>query len=291
MKIILSVIVFTMFVTFAFSEEIVLHPVDDMYTDPNGASENITELWTANFPPGSNFQRIMIKFDLESFYDVEVESATLNLTRFYSCPSGGTTSVTIHAINEHWDEETWNFNNHVNYHQDNSIPFVFSGTGGNIVTGFGVDITSIIQLWLDQTISNNGLVIIANSNQKFSKFYSKEFSNVEYRPFLTLQLENVSADTPLIEQQITIARNYPNPFNPVTTIEYHLPAASSVEIILFNSKGQLIKEFSGDYQTEGKHLLVWDGKDFSGKVVSSGVYMYRITTEYDSVIKPMVMIK
>ena len=291
MKIVALVFLLTFLANISFAEEIVLNPVNDMYTDPSGSSQNVTQLWMANNQSSGNFQRIMIKFDLEPYRSIELKSAVLSLTRFYSCPSSGSTAATIYAISEPWDENTWNFNNHISYYQENSLPLLFSGTGGNVITRFAVDITTLVQLWLNQSIPNYGLVMIANVNQRSSRFYSKEFTNIDFRPYLTMKEEDVSSiNTTSINKNIHI-HNYPNPFNPVTTIEYYLPIASNVEIKLFNCRGQCMKTFSWMNQPVGEHSLIWNGTDSSGNSVPSGIYLYQIKTEYDSVLKSMVLLK
>ncbi|MBU2445520.1 MAG: T9SS type A sorting domain-containing protein, partial [Bacteroidetes bacterium] len=70
--------------------------------------------------------------------------------------------------------------------------------------------------------------------------------------------------------------NYPNPFNPATTISYALPYESKVEIVIYDLLGKKIKHFLWDSQTSGYHVAIWDGKNEDGSQVSSGIYIYRI---------------
>jgi hypothetical protein len=71
--------------------------------------------------------------------------------------------------------------------------------------------------------------------------------------------------------------NYPNPFNPSTTISYKLPANVKNPIIeIFNIKGQKVKTLADNQFTPGSHSVVWNGKDESGKPVSSGIYFYKL---------------
>jgi hypothetical protein len=111
---------------FLWSDVMFLMPTDDMYTDPDhpGVNPVLTELWTANFNPSGNFQRIMIKFDLLEYIGHTAESAYLNLTRFYSCPSGGTTAATFYAISQEWDENSWNHTQHIEYDNSINMPYV-----------------------------------------------------------------------------------------------------------------------------------------------------------------------
>ena len=70
--------------------------------------------------------------------------------------------------------------------------------------------------------------------------------------------------------------NYPNPFNPSTTIDYILPKDSDVNISIFNIKGQKVRTLVKNSFQKGKHSIVWNGKNDAGKSVSSGVYFYKL---------------
>ncbi|MCD4820037.1 MAG: T9SS type A sorting domain-containing protein [Candidatus Cloacimonetes bacterium] len=89
----------------------------------------------------------------------------------------------------------------------------------------------------------------------------------------------------------TMYNNYPNPFNPTTTISFYLQSDSVVKLDIFNIKGQKVKTIAYEKFTSGKHSLVWDGKDKNNRPVASGVYFYKMkSNNYDSV-KKMLMIK
>jgi len=76
-----------------------------------------------------------------------------------------------------------------------------------------------------------------------------------------------------------ITGNYPNPFNPSTSICFSLPASGSVSLAIYNLKGQLVRTLlSGADLPSGTHNLVWDGQDDSGRAVSSGLYFGRLVS-------------
>ena len=77
-------------------------------------------------------------------------------------------------------------------------------------------------------------------------------------------------------KDFSLAQNYPNPFNPSTTIRYELPAISSVTIKIYNILGQEVRTLVNQVQTAGQRSAIWDSKNNFGRVVSSGVYFYRI---------------
>jgi len=70
--------------------------------------------------------------------------------------------------------------------------------------------------------------------------------------------------------------NYPNPFNPSTTINFSIKNDSNVELSIYNLKGQKIKTLAHNDFTKGPHSIVWNGDDESGKSVSSGIYYYKL---------------
>ncbi|MCP4566767.1 MAG: T9SS type A sorting domain-containing protein [FCB group bacterium] len=72
--------------------------------------------------------------------------------------------------------------------------------------------------------------------------------------------------------------NYPNPFNPRTTIAYDLPQAGEVNLEIFNILGQRVATLVEAYQEAGHYEVAWDSKDEGGQAVASGVYFYKLTT-------------
>ena len=86
-------------------------------------------------------------------------------------------------------------------------------------------------------------------------------------------------------------RNYPNPFNPETTIAFDIPSATNVSIDIFNIRGQKVKTLINDYVENGSYKVVWDGRDNNAASVSSGIYFYRIITDEDKVVQKMLLMK
>ncbi|MCK5052542.1 MAG: T9SS type A sorting domain-containing protein [Candidatus Cloacimonetes bacterium] len=70
--------------------------------------------------------------------------------------------------------------------------------------------------------------------------------------------------------------NYPNPFNPTTTISFSVPEKSKVDLSIYNIKGQKIKSLVRESVESGKHSVIWNGVDSFGNSVSSGVYLYKL---------------
>jgi len=81
-----------------------------------------------------------------------------------------------------------------------------------------------------------------------------------------------------VPNQTVIFNNYPNPFNPDTTIEFVIPENSSVTVYIYNVTGQKIRNLITENLTAGKHVVVWDGRNDAGSTLSSGVYFVRLET-------------
>ncbi len=73
-----------------------------------------------------------------------------------------------------------------------------------------------------------------------------------------------------------LGRNYPNPFNPATTIEYTVAAGGKVNLSIYDVKGRLVRTLIRGFKKTGSYETVWNGCDKRGREVSSGVYFYRM---------------
>ncbi|MCB5260073.1 MAG: T9SS type A sorting domain-containing protein [Candidatus Cloacimonetes bacterium] len=85
--------------------------------------------------------------------------------------------------------------------------------------------------------------------------------------------------------------NYPNPFNPETTISFDLAEQCPVTIEVFNIKGQKVRTLVRDSYAPGHHSVVWNGTDSNGKPVSSGVYFYKMSTPNQVSTQKMLLLK
>ena len=85
--------------------------------------------------------------------------------------------------------------------------------------------------------------------------------------------------------------NYPNPFNPKTTISFSLPEEEDIELTIYNIKGQKVKTLYSGLADEGEHTMIWEGKDSNDKLVSSGLYFYKLKTNNKELTRKMLMMK
>ena len=91
--------------------------------------------------------------------------------------------------------------------------------------------------------------------------------------------------------QFTLSQNYPNPFNPTTEISFSMDKASDVSLTIFNLNGQQVKVIENAYLAAGNHTYRWDGRDQLGQSVSTGVYLYTLTGDKQSITKKMALMK
>ncbi len=103
-------------------------------------------------------------------------------------------------------------------------------------------------------------------------------------------LKGVSG-TLAIPENFEMKPNYPNPFNPETTIEYGLPENANVRMIIYNILGQQIRELVNQFQPAGFHQVRWNGRDDVGASVGSGIYFLRITAGQQTRMQRLILQK
>ena len=107
----------------------------------------------------------------------------------------------------------------------------------------------------------------------------------------------VSLSSTLISQQVLplaneLRQNFPNPFNPETTISFDLDDHAIVSLHIYDVTGQVVRDLiSGQNFSAGRYEQLWDGKDNSGLTVGSGLYLYRIQSEKFTAMRKMVLLK
>jgi len=89
----------------------------------------------------------------------------------------------------------------------------------------------------------------------------------------------------------SLSNNYPNPFNPTTTIDYSIPKSGNVEIAVFNATGQKVRTLVNERQDAAFYKVVWDGKNDTGESVASGLYIYRLVSGNFHKMEKMSLVK
>jgi len=80
----------------------------------------------------------------------------------------------------------------------------------------------------------------------------------------------------LVPAKWELAQNYPNPFNLNTNFSYSMVEPGNVKLTIYNINGKVVINLSNQYQAAGNHEISWDGRDNTGKIVGSGVYLYQL---------------
>ena len=89
-----------------------------------------------------------------------------------------------------------------------------------------------------------------------------------------------------------LANNYPNPFNPATTIKYALPQAADVELTVYNVVGQPVRTLVAEHQSAGRYVVEWDATNDNGHSLASGMYFYRLAVGGEFLeVKKMLLLK
>lgn len=158
---------------------------------------------------------------------------------------------------------------------DDVMPYPFTG----------IDFTLDVQS--DPSVPGTAVITLAVVN----KANPNEFQQLTFTAStLPISVRNEEAVAP----HRFLLYNYPNPFNPSTTIEYEIPLAWSgraVDISIYNPLGQKVRTLYQGTPTAGKYQLRWNGKDDHQNSLPGGLYLYRLSAGKQSVTKKMLLLK
>ena len=98
-------------------------------------------------------------------------------------------------------------------------------------------------------------------------------------------------DTPKAPEASYLAQNYPNPFNPTTRITFGLSAPTHVSLRIYDAAGRLVRALVNEERRAGRYEDSWDGRDSSGRSVSSGIYFYRLNAGAFESTKKMILVR
>ncbi len=88
---------------------------------------------------------------------------------------------------------------------------------------------------------------------------------------------------------LTLAPNYPNPFNPTTRLEYRLPAVAHVRLAVHDTAGRLLRVLVDGERAAGEHALSWDGRAADGRELPSGVYFCELRAGSERQVRKLVL--
>ena len=121
-------------------------------------------------------------------------------------------------------------------------------------------------------------------------FLSSEYESI---PFELLKDPAILA----LPSEFSLDQNFPNPFNPLTNINFRVPVGlngangpTSVSIEIFNMLGQSVFKLANDLRP-GYHRAIWDGRNYAGRAVGSGLYLYRVQVGEEAKVGKMTLLK
>ncbi|MCK5051954.1 MAG: T9SS type A sorting domain-containing protein [Candidatus Cloacimonetes bacterium] len=209
---------------------------------------------------GSNNQPLENVANTQEFYPITRDSYTFVYTKWVS------------STNEHDQIYLGYFSganpqslafNDINANDDDPFPFnsdfvFFSSDRSGSVCGWDLYLANINSgsLW---SLSNFG---VNSSNHELGSCYSNSVTIIDNNLEIPISFK--------------LHQNFPNPFNPTTTIDFSIRSESKIELTIYNIKGQKVRILAHDDFTKGSHSIIWKGNDESGESVSSGVYLYKL---------------
>ena len=108
---------------------------------------------------------------------------------------------------------------------------------------------------------------------------------------IILSAGSETMDITPVPSEFALHDNYPNPFNPVTTINYDLPKDAYVNLIIYDIMGREVVNLAGKEMTAGYQTMTWNARNNAGALVSAGIYFYQIQTRDFIKTKKMVLLK
>lgn len=112
-----------------------------------------------------------------------------------------------------------------------------------------------------------------------------------YRVNLPDLVPSVESPGTIVTPMKTTISNFPNPFNPSTTIDFSIEEAGAVDVTIFDIKGRKVLTLVNEHLTEGTFTTTWDGRDSHGNPQASGVYFMRLKTSSSNVSSKIMLLK
>ena len=170
---------------------------------------------------------------------------------------------------------------------------------GNLWGEYGFkDAFNLNQNWFASSYISidQGPIIVMIENYRSGLLWEKFMANPEIQPMLDSIGFVPDSTTSIIDESSVIndfrlIGNYPNPFNPSTTISFILPQREFIEINVYNSLGALVDKLAYREFESGENKISWQGTDHNGEQVSSGIYFYKIKSTEKMLTGKMVLQK
>jgi hypothetical protein len=112
-----------------------------------------------------------------------------------------------------------------------------------------------------------------------------------WQPLIANALDVELIESEVLPTDFQLGQNFPNPFNPSTTITFAIPRGNWVRLSVHNCLGQFVTDLTNRYLGPGSYRVAWDGRDESGNAVASGIYFYKLQSGSQVETKKMMLLK
>ncbi len=148
-----------------------------------------------------------------------------------------------------------------------------------------------MELWLKKFPA--GEITLGSNNWDTTGAGLYAFNPLQYVPIFKVDKNPSSTvDNRRIQNSYNLnITNYPNPFNPVTNIEYIVPEKNHVKLIIFNLKGEILQQLIDEEQPAGKYIVKWFAHSNLGNILASGTYFYQLQIGNQMINKKMLLLR
>jgi len=197
------------------------------------------------------------------------ESASVSYFRWYTNSRGNNPNEDWWDVEVTSDGVTWVSLEHTQASAEEWLPFEFE------LTDY-VALTDQVQLRFVASDEGSGSLVEAGVD---------DFHLIPVTPVLT------SVEDEAASYILRLGSNFPNPFNPKTTLHFDLPSAGVASLRIYDATGRLVTTLVDGALAAGHHELIWDGRDGSGHRVSSGVYFSSLEFGAEARTKKLLLLK
>lgn len=284
----------------------------------NGSGQFIFAGRTAN----ANNQlrrRALLRFDLSALSEANATVQSVQLNLFLSKSISGPVPMRLHASLKEWGEgssdaggqegkgataqsgdATWANTFFPNESWDapggdfNATAVATADVGsanGEYNWSSSQAFVDLVQEWIDNPEENLGLFLIGDESagSTAKRFHSSESSVSSQRPMLVVQYTTTATSTEeesRLPEAISLAQNFPNPFNPSTVIRFSVPQSMDVKLTVTDLTGRHVAELVNGRRAAGEYEAV-----FNASGLSSGVYLYRLQAGNRLITRKLTLIK
>jgi hypothetical protein len=166
--------------------------------------------------------------------------------------------------------------------------FLWTPEGERIVDiGYTIDVSASLEGSGELSEQAVNLGYTNGSKSVWGSDTAEPFSYTVVEPATSIALDSPKKST--LPSTPVLHTNFPNPFNPQTTISYDLPDQAFVRVTIYDILGREIITLIEENQASGYHQTEWNGEDVRGNIVSSGVYLYQLKIGFNSLVQKMVL--